>query len=554
MTDSAWTAVPAQGLVSQGAAVGLSAARPATQAPRSAVRTILIAALGGEGGGVLVDWLVDCALRAGLSVQATSVPGVAQRTGATSYYIEFLLQPVAGAAEPVFALLPVPGCVDVLVSSELLETARLIERGFVSPTRTLLITATHRVATTAEKMQTGDGRFDSAKLLAAAQALALRCVAIDLADITERSRTVISAAMFGALAGSGALPWPRAFCEDAIRAGGVGVAASLAGFGEAFDAVAVEGGSGRRGVGDGADSAAPGGGGFDVGVDVGVSDSAAKPAPTQAEVLSLARARLVDYQDAAYAQRYSDHVDTLLTAATAGAATELAARDDAVTEAARELALWMSYEDIIRVADLKTRRSRLDRVRAEAQAGPHDVVEIHEHLKPGLDEIAAVLPRQLGAWLKPRLKHDTPVGVRGQGLTLATTSVLGFAMLRTLAALRRFRPASLRFAEEQSAIAEWLAALRWALPLNAGWAAALAGLPRLRKGYSDTHARGLRHYDEVMALCVRPLMAAGRAPADTDVEGLRQAIRSRQTVAAATEIAAPGAARPIVWRPRAKKP
>jgi indolepyruvate ferredoxin oxidoreductase beta subunit len=280
----------------------------------------------------------------------------------------------------------------------------------------------------------------------------------------------------------------------------------------------------------------------------------AKPAPTRAEVLSLAQSRLVDYQDAGYAQRYSDRVDALSDAAAAGPAAEIAARDEAVTEAARELALWMSYEDIIRVADLKTRRSRLDRVRAEAQAGPRDVLQIHEHLKPGADELADVLPRRLGAWLKRCLNHDTPVGVRGQGLTLATTSVLGFTVLRALAALRRFRPASLRFAVEQIAIDEWLAALRWALPLNAGWAAALAGLPRLRKGYSDTHARGLRHYEEVMALSVRPLMVAGKAPLATDVEALRQAVRSRQTVAAATEIAGPGAAKPVVWRSHASRP
>src|SRR5690606_23049901 len=92
--------------------------------------TLLIAALGGEGGGVLADWIVDCALRQGLPVQATSVPGVAQRTGATSYYIEMLRQPAQGAA-PVFALSPVPGNVDALVASELLEAARMVERGFV---------------------------------------------------------------------------------------------------------------------------------------------------------------------------------------------------------------------------------------------------------------------------------------------------------------------------------------------------------------------------------------------------------------------------------------
>lgn len=58
------------------------------------IQSVLIAALGGEGGGVLADWLVTCARNFGLSVQATSVPGVAQRTGATSYYVEWSRQAV----------------------------------------------------------------------------------------------------------------------------------------------------------------------------------------------------------------------------------------------------------------------------------------------------------------------------------------------------------------------------------------------------------------------------------------------------------------------------
>ena len=42
--------------------------------------SIAIAALGGQGGGVLSDWLVAVAELHGWIVQATSVPGVAQRT------------------------------------------------------------------------------------------------------------------------------------------------------------------------------------------------------------------------------------------------------------------------------------------------------------------------------------------------------------------------------------------------------------------------------------------------------------------------------------------
>src|SRR5262249_42277758 len=52
--------------------------------------TILIAALGGEGGGVLTDWIVAAAAQLGFPVQSTSIPGVAQRTGATTYYIELV--------------------------------------------------------------------------------------------------------------------------------------------------------------------------------------------------------------------------------------------------------------------------------------------------------------------------------------------------------------------------------------------------------------------------------------------------------------------------------
>ena len=93
--------------------------------------TLLVLALGGEGGGVLGDWIVETALAQGLPVQATSVPGVAQRTGATSYYVEMLPQRPADGREPVFCLAPTPGQVDLVISSELLETARALERGLV---------------------------------------------------------------------------------------------------------------------------------------------------------------------------------------------------------------------------------------------------------------------------------------------------------------------------------------------------------------------------------------------------------------------------------------
>ena len=132
--------------------------------------TLLIAALGGEGGGVLTDWIVAAAESQDLPVQSTSIPGVAQRTGATTYYIEIFPTPRAGSAAeaPVLALAPGVGDVDMVVASELLEAGRAISMGFVTADRTLLLSSTSRVYLTVEKMQMADGH-DSERLLKAVE-------------------------------------------------------------------------------------------------------------------------------------------------------------------------------------------------------------------------------------------------------------------------------------------------------------------------------------------------------------------------------------------------
>ncbi len=479
--------------------------------------SILIAALGGEGGGVLAEWIVDAAQRAGLPVQATSVPGVAQRTGATSYYIEFLDAPAPAGQQPVFALMPLPGRVDIVLASELLEGVRTIERGFVDAQRSLLITARHRVLTTLEKMAMGDGRFDDERLLAAAASAAQQCLALDLQAIATRHGTVISAVLFGALAGSGRLPWPPEINEAVIRASGIGVEASLAGYAEAFDTA-------RRG-----------------GVDSATAASAAPLPPALAEIVRRAQERLLDYQDAAYARRYRERIDALRAVA--------AAAPEALEEAARQLALWMSYEDLIRVADLKTRRERFERVRAEALAGPDDVLLIREQLCPGLEELAAIAPRRIGQALRRRIRREHPVGTRGQGMSLNTTSVHGFALLRGLAGLRRWRPHSLRFHEEQAAIDAWLAALAQALPRHAGFAAALAELPRLRKGYSDTFERGSANYQRIFDSFASHCSAPDDAAATALREALRAALADPESKALKRALA-PATEKAIVWKAR----
>lgn len=440
--------------------------------------TLLIAALGGQGGGVLTDWISHAARAQGLTVQATSTPGVSQRTGATTYYLEIAPAPAPGAPARPLGLVPVPGQVDVLVCSELLEAARMMERGMCTPQRTTLVASTNRVYTTREKITGGDGRFDAGRIEAAARELSRRAVLFDMDALRVRHRAVISAALFGAIGGSGALGLSRAGCEEAIRAGGVGVKESLAAFGEAWQIAA-----GETAPAPGGDRAAEARAALP---DVIARTVAALPPPV-AEFARLGAAQTLAWQDAAYARRYLERVARVVAA-------ENDAGHPVAREAARHLALWMCYEDIIRVAGLKARSTRLARIRAEAGAAEADVVRVHDFFKPRAAEVADVLPRRLGEWLERRAANRTQAA--GGGMKLQSTSFSGALALRLASALKPLRPRSLRFAREQEAIERWLALLEEALRgAGAREALALARLPRELKGYGDTHAAGRARFE-----------------------------------------------------------
>ncbi|MGH8692225.1 MAG: DUF6537 domain-containing protein, partial [Burkholderiales bacterium] len=418
--------------------------------------TILIAALGGEGGGVMADWLMEAATGAGYPAQATSIPGVAQRTGATTYYLEIYpaKKDLLDGKEPVLSLTPSPGNVDVMVASELIEAGRAMQNGFVSPERTTLVASTHRIYATAEKMQMADGRFDSGRVLDAAARLAKRAVLFDMRKLAQESGTVINAVLFGAMAGSGVLPLSREACEQAIRRGGRGAEASLRGFAAGYDIAARQ------------------------------RPAPAEPAPPKRatelkEVLDLAFERLQDYQGKAYVELYRRRMEPFIKGD-----AKLAA------EVGRQLALWMCYEDIIRVADLKTRASRFARVRREVGAKEHEPVVVIDYLKPGIEEFASVLPAFLGrtliSWAERRGKLDA----YNVGMHIKTSSIFGYLLVRSLAWLRPWRPMSYRYGEEQRLIERWLAHVAEAAQRDAALAREIAMCANLVKGYGETHRRG----------------------------------------------------------------
>ena len=201
---------------------------------------LLIAAMGGEGGGVLTSWIVGAAREAGLPVQATSIPGVAQRTGATTYYIEMWSKPlIKGSSSPVFSLAPAPGEVDILVATELAEAGRMVAAGYVTPDRTTLLASCHRVYTTGEKMAMGDGRADVDCLLEGAEVRAKVATFIDMKGVALETGAVINAIVLGAISEIAVLPISTQILKGAIESEGKSVELNLSGFDAGSAAVQV---------------------------------------------------------------------------------------------------------------------------------------------------------------------------------------------------------------------------------------------------------------------------------------------------------------------------
>ncbi len=444
--------------------------------------SLLVCALGGEGGGVLTEWLVAAAREAGYAAQSTSVPGVAQRTGATTYYLEVFPVPLAelGARQPVFGLGPQPGLLDGLVSSELLETTRQCSLGLPSPERTLLITSSARTLTTAERMVPGDGRADTEQLLGVVRAASRAHHVLDMVALAHKAGTMVSAVMLGAVAGSGLLPMPRAAYEAAI---GPKATASLRGFAAGWDAVAAPRMQAEQVQALLADISND-----TPAVPAGVL--AAFPAPVH-RMLSLGYTRLVEYQGSAYARLYVQRLQRVLEAERA-ADPQGTHAFASTTEMARWLALWMAFDDIVRVADLKSRASRWARVRREVKAGEADLLKVYDHFKPGVPEFAALLPPALGrrveAWDHRRQAAGRPAWALP--LKVGTHAVGGMLALRLLASLRRLRPWGQRYAQEQALITRWLDTV--VAGTGASWAVGheLALCGRLIKGYGSTNERG----------------------------------------------------------------
>lgn len=418
--------------------------------------SLSISALGGQGGGVLSNWIVDLAQNEGYVAQSTSVPGVAQRTGATIYYLEIFPRDVAEkqGQKPVLAQMPTAGDVDICIASELMEAGRAVARNFVDPGQTTLIASNHRAFAISEKENLADGRIDSHDIFEKLQNSAKTTILFDMEKAANDTGSMISTILFGALAGSGALPFPRAAYEKVIRDGAKAVEANLRGFAHAFEKSAqrtIEG----------------------------------PVSPQKNPLREEALRQVVEYQDKAYGDLFLARLKQLDQKS-----------PDVIEEVVRTLSLWMMFEDVIRVAGLKTRAGRMDEIREEVRALPGQIINPVEFFHPRWEELCDTLPAFLGKYFETsRLMKFLFGWMVGKGRQIDTFSLRGFLPLYFVAGLKGIRRWTLRYQRENATLENWLNVLA-----NCEGALALevAKLPRILKGYGATRERGTAQFEQIM--------------------------------------------------------
>ena len=476
---------------------------------------VAILAMGGQGGGVLSDWIVALAESQGWHAQSTSVPGVAQRTGATLYYIE-MLPPNAGRA-PILSLMPAQGEVDIVLATELMEAGRSILRGLVTPDRSTLIASTHRLFAVAEKEKPGDAIADPNTVMEAAGVAARRIIAFDMDAVAAANNSVISACMFGALAASRTLPFELESFEAIIKAGGRGVEPSLNAFRAAREQAAAQPTTAEQPV-----VTRPGKRFARLPASTGRADLDAlltrvRAYPPQLHNMLFAGVRRVtDFQDPAYANEYLDRIAGIyaLDRVHGGAAKKWRL----TATAAKYVAVAMSYDDVIRVAELKTRPQREVRVRRDNSVGEDQIVYTTEYMHPRLEEIAGTLPATLGRFLE---EHPGWFGwLFRKGRRVRSGTIGWFLVLYALSALKPARRTTLRHRRETTHLEKWLALAAMQARINYDLAVEIIAARRLIKGYSDTHTRGESKFDRVISVVPR---LSGRSDGGEWLRRLRDA-------------------------------
>jgi len=475
---------------------------------------IFIPAVGGQGGGVLTEWLVQAFFLEDYDVQGISLPGLSQRGGSTVYYLEAHPRSASVGKQIIFAQFPVPGEVDVIISQEFLELGRALQLGYGSD-KTTIVTSTHRVYSTLEKMPVGSGIYADENLRKIASSFSSRFIELDAMKLSKENGMedlAVNAILLGAVSASGVLPIKRESFVVSVEMVGVAVKASLKAFEVGYEHVSSRKAIGQKKpavlwenfVRDRADKL----GEYDREEYLGrVSKLESEFPANLREILAESVFRLLEYQDSDYADEYLEDVRAVhqLDESAKGGGFKL------TENYAKNLALLMSYEDGIRVADLKIKSDRFKRIKEEMRLRDDQVFRVVDYLKPDAEEIYGLLPNFLVApvvsftetrlfkkiW--PRKKPLT------FGQTPVTTSFSGYARLWFLTKMKFMRRRSFRYKKEHALIKKYGEAVRYYASLDYRVGCLVAKSASMVKGYGKVRRRTMNAFTRFIDNIIFPI-------------------------------------------------
>lgn len=479
---------------------------------------ILLPAVGGQGGGVLTEWIFQAFLKEGYEVQGISLPGLSQRGGSTVYYLEASAAS-ANSHEIIFSQHPVPGDVDVIISQEFLELGRMLEQGYGSD-KTTIVSSTHRIYSTLEKLPLGSGIYSEENLYSIAREFSSEFIGIDalnLAKNHDMSERAVNAILLGALCSSDSLPLEKVSYLSAIEDVGISVEDNIKAFNIGFGYV-----NARRTANDNKHK--------ETGIEIlcnkyGIPDKKIKKVsefitPLQQriplrlhEILNEAVVRLCDYQGLWYAQIFLDHINRIVDQESNGTDNSYRLTETVI----KNLALLMSYEDGIRVAELKIRKDRFERIKKDMVIGDKQLFHVVDYLKPDSEEIYGLLPN---AVVNPalRLLATSPMAKLRRGKpsltftqTPVTSSFSGFFRMWLIARFKPLRPYSYRYRKEHEVIDKYLSSVHFYADVDYELGCMVAKGGSIIKGYGRVRRRTIDTFMRFLDIVVSRLFSSSSA-------------------------------------------
>ena len=197
---------------------------------------------------------------------------------------------------------------------------------------------------------------------------------------------------------------------------------------------------------------------------------------------------LIDYQSTAYAQLYVDRLCRFVG--------KRGVDDAMLGDIARLMAARMSYQDPIRIAQLKL--AEFNEAATGGQVRPADDVR-----KFRLDELIDALPATVA---EPVLDALEWVGWLHKPVTIRFSTKNRFSLrrLKLEAGLRRWRRYSIRYARERVWVERWLHMIDRSLTKQPRAAAAIVQTATMIQGYGDAYRQGLADWNAIIDGLAKP--------------------------------------------------